>query len=149
MPITNSSATIARNSSPRFCPSSTTKRGRSSARTAGARTSSSAGRLQRHHVEEERVSNIPGHPHASNYDASSRCCFDRPSRNTLQPQSPRRTVCRQTGGNRQSASGAASSVKVILKEWDVPTPNSTRTIQHCPPTARSGIPDRDRTRWVA
>jgi len=24
----------------------------------------------------------------------------------------------------QSASGAASSVKVILKEWDVPTPNS-------------------------
>jgi hypothetical protein len=48
----------------------------------------------------------------------------------------------------QGASGAASSIRVILKEWDVPTPNSHPHDPALAPTARSGTPARDRTPWV-
>src|ERR1035437_10835040 len=76
------------------------RKAKSSARTAAARESSRAGppsppSLRRRVPEYAREV-----PHASNHDGSSRCRFDRLARSTPQPQSPSRTVCRQSGGNR-------------------------------------------------
>jgi hypothetical protein len=75
-PITNSSATIAKNSSPGSCPLSTTKRARCCARTAEARTSSSAGWPSTPSRRGRAREHIPrGIPHAPQYHGSSRCCL--------------------------------------------------------------------------